>query len=178
EAVSILEQIANGLAAAHAAGIVHRDLKPANVIISPAGQVKILDFGLAKVVAPSAKTTTELTVAGATLGTVAYMSPEQARGDHVDHRADVWAFGVLAYQLLTGRRPFAGQVGTAVLSSLLTDRPVKLRSLRRDAPSALESLVDRALVKPVAERTLTAAGAAKELARYGARAERRRASRI
>jgi eukaryotic-like serine/threonine-protein kinase len=177
EAVSILEQIANGLAAAHAAGIVHRDLKPANVIVSASGQMKILDFGLAKHVEPSAKTTTEVTIAGCTVGTAAYMSPEQARGEHVDQRADIWAFGVLAYELVTGRRPFAGQTTAAVLSSLLTDRPASLRSLRPDVPSEVESLLERALVKPVEERTLTAASAAAALGRYRAKAEEHRPSR-
>ncbi len=103
---AIASQIAAALAAAHAAGIVHRDLKPANVMVGPEGHVRVLDFGLATVFGDSQQTVSRLTGAGTTVGTVAYMAPEQVRGEAVDERADIWAFGVTLHQMLTGRAPF------------------------------------------------------------------------
>jgi len=111
EAARILTQAADAVAAAHAAGIVHRDLKPSNLMITAAGQVKVLDFGIAKVVTASATETTErLTAEGSTIGTVAYMSPEQAAGQPVDAHADVWSLGVLTFEMLTGRLPFEATI--------------------------------------------------------------------
>src|SRR2546425_8312125 len=116
ESLKIGRQIADALEAAHEKGIVHRDLKPANVKITPAGVVKVLDFGLAKLADPVAigqgeptLTVQQATRAGVILGTAAYMSPEQARGMTVDRRADIWAFGVVLYEMLTGRRLFGGE---------------------------------------------------------------------
>src|SRR5262249_6033141 len=106
EAASIAQHIAEGLQSAHDAGVIHRDLKPANVFITAAGQVKILDFGLAKVAAVPVETTAQATATGTTLGTLSYMAPEQARGEHVDFRADIWALGVMCFEMLTGRQPF------------------------------------------------------------------------
>ncbi|CAN5809587.1 hypothetical protein BH23GEM9_BH23GEM9_37620 [soil metagenome] len=103
DALDIALQVAHGLAAAHRAGIIHRDLKPGNIILLPGGGVKILDFGLARMVEVS------LSAAHTTLGTVSYMAPELVRGDTVDARADLWAMGVLLYEMLTGVRPFQHQ---------------------------------------------------------------------
>jgi serine/threonine-protein kinase len=133
EAIPITRQIAAGLEAAHERGIVHRDLKPANIKLTPAGVVKILDFGLAKAAgefaaaagSPTISPTLSLTMtqAGMILGTAAYMSPEQARGKPVDKRADIWAFGVVFYEMLTGKRLFAGEDLTETLASVVKDKP-------------------------------------------------------
>src|SRR3990172_529496 len=133
EALAIAKQIAEALEEAHEKGIVHRDLKPANVKLTPDGKVKVLVFGLAKAYAAEAASTADLsqsptlaqtgTQAGVILGTAAYMSPEQARGKTVDKRADIWAFGVLLYEMLTGRRLFSGETVSDVLAAVLTREP-------------------------------------------------------
>jgi serine/threonine protein kinase/tetratricopeptide (TPR) repeat protein len=145
-AVDYAFQIASGLAKAHEQGIVHRDVKPANVIITDDGTVKILDFGLAK-----AKDV-RLTTTGITMGTAAYMSPEQMRGEEVDHRTDVWSLGVVLYEALTGERPFKGDHEQAIVQSILTIRPKPLSAFRGDVPVSLERLVERALAKRPAAR--------------------------
>src|SRR5437879_816706 len=111
-------QICEGLVLAHEKGIVHRDIKSDNIMITPKGQVKIMDFGLAKV-----KGATKLTKAGSTLGTAAYMSPEQAQGEDVDNRSDIFSFGVVLYELFTGKLPFRGEHQAALMYSLINEDP-------------------------------------------------------
>ncbi len=141
EALDYTLQVARGLSKAHAAGIVNRDVKPANVMVTGDGVVKIVDFGLAKVVDVS------LTKTGSTLGTVAYMSPEQTRGEEVDARTDVWALGVVLYEMLTGKRPFKGDYEQAIIYSVLNVEPEPVAALRLEVPEGLAQIVHRALEK-------------------------------
>ena len=133
DAARILSQTADALAAAHAAGIVHRDLKPSNLMLTSSGQVKVLDFGIAKI--EMGETSTQLTREGSTVGTAAYMSPEQAEGEVADARADVWSLGVVAYEMLTGRTPFEGTNTLAVIHAVLTATPQPIRVRRPDVPA-------------------------------------------
>ncbi len=140
-------QIASGLREAHAKGIIHRDIKPANIIITTDEKIKIVDFGLAKVAGQS-----KLTREGTTLGTVAYMSPEQVRGEAVDRRSDIWALGVTLYEMLTGHLPFEGDYEHAVMYSIVHENPQSMRSMRDDISMELENIVNRALAKNPEER--------------------------
>ena len=142
EAIDFAQQIARGLDHAHQAGIVHRDIKPANVIVTRGGMVKIVDFGIAKILDRTGPTQT-----GTTLGTVAYMAPEQVHGYTVDHRADLWALGVVLYEMLTGRQPFGGDRDLAILHNILHETPPAARSLRPDLPPAIEPVLAKALAK-------------------------------
>jgi len=147
EALDIGRQIAEGLQAAHSKGIVHRDIKPGNVLITPDGRVKILDFGLALLTERS-----KLTQVDTTVGTVSYMSPEQTLGSGTDHRTDIWALGVVLYEVVTGQQPFKGDYDKAVMYSILNEEPEPITSLRTGVPMELEVLVGKCLAKAADER--------------------------
>jgi len=160
EALEICRQIAEGVEAAHEKGVIHRDLKPANVKVTPEGKVKILDFGLAKAfeedtlvtdISQSPTLTEEMTRAGVILGTAAYMSPEQAKGKPVDKRADVFAFGAVLYELLTGKRAFEGETITETIAKVLESEP-KWELLPENTPWTIRSLLRRCLTKVVDDR--------------------------
>jgi tetratricopeptide (TPR) repeat protein len=146
QALDYASQIATGLEAAHVQDIIHRDIKPGNVIVTPDGLVKILDFGLAKL--------TDVTVTGTetTLGTVAYMSPEQAKGEPVDQRTDLWSLGVVLYEMLTGERPFKGASTAVTLNAIRHEDPQPPSALRRDVPPELEAVVGQLLAKDREQR--------------------------
>jgi Tol biopolymer transport system component len=159
KATDFAVQIADGLAAAHDKGIVHRDLKPENIFVCRDGRMKILDFGLAKLIAPEAgdATRTDLglkdeTGAGVVLGTAGYMSPEQVRGEKADQRSDIFSFGVVLYETLSGRRAFTGRSAADRASAILKDDPPDLRSTGRMVPAGLERIVRHCLEKNPEER--------------------------
>lgn len=163
---AIAIQIARGLAAAHERGIVHRDVKPGNVILTTDGTVKLLDFGLARLAEAT------LTLPGATPGTVAYMSPEQTRGDPLDRRTDLWSLGVVLYEMLAGIRPFRGGNDRAVIQAIRHDEPEPLAKARPGAPEALQRIVERLLRKDPEARYGTAGELLADLERGGAPAGR------
>ncbi|MGA2327216.1 MAG: protein kinase [Bryobacteraceae bacterium] len=153
EALRCAVQIADALAGAHAAGIVHRDLKPGNVMVAAEGLVKVLDFGLAKFAeVPAAETPTRLTTEGAVLGTVGYMSPEQAEGKPVDARSDIFSFGALLYEMVSGRRPFERDSKLSTLAAILNEEPKPVRELAPELPPELEQIIARCLRKDPARR--------------------------
>ena len=160
EALEVCRQIAEGVEAAHEKGVIHRDLKPANVKVTPEGKVKILDFGLAKAfedeipaadISQSPTLTEEMTRAGVILGTAAYMSPEQARGKPVDKRADIFAFGAVLYELLTGKRVFEGETVTDTLAKVLEGEP-NWKALPKNTPTRIRELMADCLEKGFDDR--------------------------
>ncbi len=155
EAVEIALQIASALALAHEAGIVHRDIKPENIMLRRDGLVKVLDFGIAKLTASGPESALRTRV-GAVMGTVAYMSPEQARGLEVDSRTDLWSVGVILYEMITGRPPFAGPTPTDVIISIAEHAPAPLGENAPATPAQLERLVKKALAKKPEDRPQSA----------------------
>src|SRR5215212_4172634 len=156
DALTYALQIADAISAAHNIGIIHRDLKPGNVVVAADGRLRVLDFGLAKLMEPEsgreAETIASLTGAGVILGTPAYMAPEQAIGESIDTRADLFSLGVVLYEMIAGTRPFQGANHTAIVHALCTYDPPPLSSLRPGVPAALDQVISRLLAKRAADR--------------------------
>jgi serine/threonine protein kinase len=162
DALDLARQVAEGLDAAHEKGIVHRDIKPANIMVDAKGHATIMDFGLARLTEAS-----RLTKVDTAMGTVAYMSPEQAQGMEVDHRSDVWALGCVLYEMVSGQRPFLGQYDQALLYEIVHEEVAPLTSIRAGVPMELELLTAKCLEKEREDRYGSAQEVSRDLRKLG-----------
>jgi serine/threonine protein kinase len=161
EGLDLSIQTAEGLAAAHSKGIIHRDIKSSNIMVTKSGQAKIMDFGLAKFAGASL-----ITREGVTMGTVAYMSPEQAQGKAADHRSDIWSLGVVLYEMLTGKLPFQGETEASFLYAIVHEEPQALKEAKADVPVEIQKIMSRTLRKKPEDRYQSAEMMAADLRRY------------
>ena len=161
EVIDITIQTASGLAKAHRRGIIHRDIKPANLAVTEDGLVKILDFGIAKLIGESKSTRDTIPI-----GTIAHISPEQIKGEDIDNRTDIWSLGVVMYEMLTGVLPFKGEYDQAIIYSILNENPTPIKNLRNDVPKELEDITNKAMAKNPDDRFQSVDEILKELVKY------------